>query len=138
MAAVIFDVDEHVANLMLSPCVNRGQRTKKTAQVEKKLRTALGMDSQENLIDGAEKPSSSSPRKTDTRSSVDSYNNGHARTGSSGPSEDRDSQRLLPLSNSSAMEGGGVDRQPNARADSSREEYEMIEKRNPQSQVNNP
>lgn len=107
---------------------NRGQRTKKTAEVEKKLRKALGMDSQEGSIDEAEKTSSSAPRKADTRSSVDSYNNGEAGSGSSGSPEDRDSQRLLPVPTHTATECEVPEGQRDTQAEIGGEEYEMMEK----------
>lgn len=111
--------------IYLSLILNSGQRTKKTAEVEEKLRKALGMDSQDGSIEVAEKPSSSTPRKGDTRSSVDSYNNGEAGSGSSGSPGDRDSQRLLPEPTTASPE-----KVTRRQAEDGSEAYEMLEKRN--------
>jgi hypothetical protein len=112
--------------------LGRGQRTKKTAEVEQKLRKALGMDSQDGSIDVAEKQSSSAPRKADTRSSVDSYNNGEAGSGTSGSPGDRDSQRLLPEPIVASPEKVRTHNLEENRG----EDYEMQEKRNSVSREN--
>lgn len=108
--------------------VFRGQRTKKTAQVEKKLRKALGMGSHEGSIDEKEKTTPMPPPKTETVGSDEFYNNGDAVGCSSEPSEDRDSQKLLPdpTSPATAAAPGG---QNDSRIADSREEYEMREQR---------
>jgi hypothetical protein len=99
----------------------RGQRTKKTEQVEKKLRKALGMSSHEGSIDENEKSPAMPSPTTDTRSSGESYNNGDV---------GRDSQRLLPDSKTSATVAPPED-QNQVRINNSREEYEMRETRKP-------
>lgn len=90
------------------------------------------MDSQDGSIEVAEKQSSSTPRKADTRSSVDSYSNGEAGSGTSGSPGDRDSRRLLPepIVASPEKSGGGMHNQ----AEDTGEAYEMLEKRNDTSQ----
>lgn len=122
---------EPIADSAHLPSMNRGQRTKKTAEVERKLRKALGMHSHEGSIHEAEKTSSSAPRKADTRSSVDSYSNGEVGSGSSGPPEDRDSQRLLPVPTNTATEREVSEAQRDNQAESGGEECEMMEKQNP-------
>jgi hypothetical protein len=99
--------------------LRRGQRTKKTEQVEKKLRKALGMSSLEGSIDENEKSPALPSPTTDTRSSGESYNNGDV---------GRDSQRLLPDSKTSAT-AAPPDDQNEDRIGDSPEMYEMRETR---------
>lgn len=109
-----------VALILLSYShLRRGQRTKKTEQVEKKLRKALGMSSHEGSIDENEKSPAMPSPTTDTRSSGESYNNGDV---------GRDSQRLLPDSKASVAVAS-PDEHDEGRISNSREAYEMRETR---------